>query len=29
MGLFDIFKRNKRIERKKVDLFSIPCDYDG
>lgn len=29
MGLFDIFKRNKRIENKKEDLFSIPCDYNG
>lgn len=29
MGLFDIFKRNKRIESKKDDLFSMPCDYDG
>lgn len=29
MGLFGAFKRNKRIESKKTDLFSIPCDYDG
>lgn len=29
MGLFDVFKKNKRIENKKNDLFSIPCDYDG
>ena len=29
MGLFDIFKRNKRIKSKKADLFSIQCDYDG
>lgn len=29
MGLFDIFKREKKIENKKDDLFSIPCDYDG
>lgn len=26
MGIFDIFKKNTKIEK---DLFDLPCDYDG
>ena len=29
MGLFDIFKRENKLENRKKDLFSIACDYDG